>query len=127
MPGGQQGDLKIVELRRRAELENVTPAFATEAGLHEPGRPRTGNEFRVAGDMVAVRVGDKGQGTWFVRIEPQGVLGQLKPSVVADGNHAAMEGIFPREQLNRQSKGTEDSLGAKIDTDCLGRLSSTSK
>ena len=68
------------------KVEDVLAAFtrAAEAGVHQTRGGAGEHGFAVAADVVAVGVGNKGEGPVVVRVEPEVEVGQVDAVLVLD-------------------------------------------
>ena len=69
-------------------------AFAGQARLHQASGPFRDDDFVVRRDMVAVRMGDKGERLRVPRIEPDIFVRQINSALVLHRNHSGkLDGI----------------------------------
>lgn len=62
-------------------------ALAGKPNLHETGRAFRNDHFFMRGDVIAVRVGDKGEWLRIPRIQPNTLVRKKDPAIVLHRNH----------------------------------------
>src|SRR5262249_42067100 len=87
MSGGQKRDAKSANQGWDTEWKHTFAALSRQASLHETRGPFRDDDFIVGRDMIAVRMGDEGEGFCLPWIKPDILIRKVNSPLVLHRKH----------------------------------------